>query len=595
MVLLPRRMRAQMALVLAVLVAAPLILLGGLLIHTSQTAVKTTVLRDQRQLVIRVASELGEFIRRPQDLLCSTAAILGTLHADSWKQETALVELALNQEIFGHISSIDLSGKEIVTSDLGTPLTDRSSDPAFQSALRGDFYMSNIGFSNDHAPYVTMAVPVKSLGRIVGVLSAEVHLRGFWDIVDAIHIGKTGRAYVVSKDGILVADEDKKRVMGNENLSNEEVVQAVLDGKTGSVDSTDASGHRWLKAYAPIQNLGWGVVVRQSADEAYSFLHLMKVEAWALIVLSLSIAILISAVLARMLVSPIQLLGKKMGRVAQGDFEQHLAVERKDEIGDLQGAFNQMTEKLKKARESEKLAVIGRAAAAITHELKNSLVMVSTFIGLLPKRHTDQEFLKKFSTVLPQELESWKNMLNEISDFSRKSGFELSEIRMSEFVSDFIFLIGQKLTQHGVRLEFEETKDLPVVRANAQKLKQALLNLVINAIDAMPDGGTLKFSTAERSGGLEITISDTGKGIPTGRLQTIFEPFFSTKANGLGLGLAVCREIIEQHGGQLSVESQEGAGTAFFVRLPLPDRHLPAGEAGAGVPAQSRLVLPQWK
>ncbi len=560
-----------MLVVLAWFVAVPLMLLGWLLVNESQVAVKTSVLRDQQQLVIRAASELREFIQRPQDLLKSTAAILGTIHADRWKQETALVELALNQEIFGRISSLDLAGKERVTSELGTPLRNFSSDPAFQAASRGNFYMSNIYFSADYMPYVMMAVPINRLGKRAGVLEAEVRLRGFWNIVDAIRIGKTGRAYVVSKEGILVADEDKKKVLVHEDLSKEEVVKAVLAGKTGTTESKDSADREWLKAYAPIEGLGWGMIVKQSSDEAFSFLHRMKVESWILIVLGLGIAVFISVVLARMLVNPIQILASKMGRVAQGDLDQHILSVRKDEIGNLMTAFNQMTEQLKKARESEKLAVIGKAAAAITHELKNSLVMVSTFIGLLPKRHDDQEFLKKFSAVLPQELENWKNMLNEISDFSRKSGFELSEIRMEEFISDFIFLVEQKLLQHRIELELEiqTLKDFPVLRANAQKLKQALINLVMNAIEAMPSGGKIKLSMREQSGRFEIVFSDTGQGIPTSRLKTIFEPFYSTKTNGLGLGLAVCREIIEQHGGSLSAESREGAGATFRVRLPL--------------------------
>ena len=564
---LPRRMWAQMALALAALVAVPLMLLGWLLIGTSQTAVKTSVLRDQEQLVIRVASELGEFIRRPQDLLKSTAAILGTLHADAWKQETALVELALNQEIFGRLSTLDLAGKEAVTSDLGTPLQDLSSQASFHSAARGNFYMSTIYFSADHAPYVIMAVPVKHLGKITGILRAEIRLRGFWNIVDAIRIGRTGRAYVVSGDGLLVADEDKKKVLANVDLSKEEAVKAVLEGKTGSMEGADG----WLKAYAPIEGLGWGVVVKQSGDEAYSFLHLMMVESWVLIVLGLGLAVFLGAFLARMLVSPIQILGLKMGRVAQGDLDQHIPVQGKDEIGNLMSAFNQMTEKLKRARQSEKLAVIGKAAAAITHELKNSLVIVSTFIGLLPQRHGDKEFLQKFSTVLPQELESWKNMLNEISDFSRKSGFELTELRMDVFMPDLFFLAEEKLVQHGIRLDREGVRDLPVIRGNAQKLKQALHNLVLNAVEAMPQGGKMKIWAERRGTVLEIGVRDSGKGIPADKLQSIFEPFYSTKTNGLGLGLAVCREIIEQHGGSLSVDSLEGAGTTFYVRLPLPE------------------------
>jgi two-component system NtrC family sensor kinase len=584
---LPRRMRSQMALALAALVAVPLMLLGWLLIGESQQAVKTSVLRDQQQLVLRVASELGEFIQRPQDLLRSTAAILGVLRAGLWKQETALVELALNQEIFGRISSLDLSGKEIVTSELGTPLKDRSSDPAFQNAVEGNFYMSGIGFSKDHTPYVTMAVPVRHLGKIVAVLAAEVRLRGFWDIVDSIRVGETGKAYVVSGNGILVAGEDKKKVLANENLMEEEAVKAALAGKAGSLESTSTDGRAWLKAYASIPGLGWAVIVKQSADEAYSFLRLMKIEAWILIVLSIGLAVLLSAFLAHLLVSPIQLLAGKMGRVAQGDFDQRLALHRKDEIGDLMSAFNQMTEQLKKARESEKLAVIGKAAAAITHELKNSLVMVSTFIGLLPHRHADHEFLKKFSTVLPQELENWKNMLEEISDYSRKSGFELSEVRLDNFIQDFVFLVEQKLLQHGVRLEYEGTRHFPAVRANAPKLKQALLNLVMNAVEAMPGGGKIKLWVRDCSPEIEIGIQDTGQGIPADRFHSIFEPFYTTKVNGLGLGLAVCREIIEQHGGRLSLESRQGAGTTFYVHLPLPGRQ-------AGVPARESSVVSKW-
>src|SRR3989338_9956462 len=107
----------------------------------------------------------------------------------------------------------------------------------------------------------------------------------------------------------------------------------------------------------------------------------------------------------------------------------------------------------------------------------------------------------------------------------------------------------------------------------------------MNAVEAMPDGGTLKLSMGERSGGFDIVLADTGKGIPAGRLQTIFEPFYSTKTNGLGLGLAVCREIVEQHGGSLSVESREGSGSTFFVRLPLPGRQ-------AGAPMQNLMAQP---
>lgn len=570
-------MSAQMAIVLAFLVTLPLIILGYLLIYSSQTAVRTSVLRDEEQLAIRTAGELRQFIKRPQDLLSSTAVILGKLHTDIWKQETILVELALTDEIFGRITSLDMNGKEQATSELGTMLRDRSAETVFKSAVQNKFYMSDIYISENHTPYATMSVPIRSLGKITGVLAAEVNLRGFWRIVDDIHIGKTGRAYVVSKQGLLIADQDKKRVLANENLSNNEVVRTVLAGHTGSVEFTDPAGKKWLKAYAPIEELGWGVVVKQSADEAYSFLHIMKTESRILIAFSLFITLLISMILARMLVQPIKLLAQKMRLVAAGDLDQHLRAERNDEIGNLMNAFNQMTEKLKKARESEKLATIGTAATAIAHELKNSLVMAGTFIGLLPQRYTDKEFLKRFSTVVPGELENWKNMLQDISDFSRRSGFELSAFDLNDFMQNFVPLIEQRLTQRNIQLEVDVPSNLPVIKANGQKLKQVLINLVTNALEAMPEGGILKISvrTLNRNTGsvpseeIEIKIQDNGKGISPNQLEQVFKPFYTTKTNGLGLGLAICREIMEQHGGKLELESKINVGTVFAVRLPV--------------------------
>ena len=572
---MPRKMWEQMAIVLAFLVTIPMILLGYLLIVSSQTAVKTSVLRGHEQLAIRAAGQLEEFVKRPRELLITASSILGTLHADVWRQETVLTELALDEEIFGRVSSLDLAGKERVTSEFGTALKDRSEEPAFKAALNGVFTMSDIYISEDHTPYATMSVPVRQLGKITGVLVAEVNLRSFWKIVDSIHIGKTGRAYVVSKHGVLIADEDKKRVLANENVSNNNVVREVLQGRTGSVEFTEPSGRTWLNAYTPIEKLGWGVIIKQSADEAYSFLHLMKVESWILIVLSLIITLIVSMVLAKLMVKPIKLLSERMGRVAVGDLDQHLTVERNDEIGHLMDVFNQMTGRLKTARESEKLATIGKAAAAIAHELKNSLVLAGTYIGLLPKRHADKEFLEKFSRVLPEELESWRNMLQDISDYSRKSAFELSLIDLNALIVDFTFLTEQRLSQNRIRLELDMSAHLPMVYGNRQKLKQVLMNLVMNAMDAMPDGGVLYITArlsrnpSDRLQPLEIIVRDTGSGIPKSRLQAVFEPFHTTKVSGLGLGLTICREIVEIHGGTLKVESQVDYGTAFTIVLPV--------------------------
>lgn len=563
----------QLAAVMAVLVTVPLMTLGYSLIRTSQAAVKTSVLRDHEQLAIRAASEVGEFVKRPRNLLEVTASILGAIDADVWKQETVLVELALHEDIFGRISSVSLEGRELAASEIGTPLKDRSSEPLFQKAAGGVFAMSDIYFSKDDLPYAVMGVPVRRMGETAGVLMADVNLRGFWNIVDNIRIGRTGRAGVVSDKGILIAHEDKKKVLEREDLSDRPGVQAVLQGKAGAEESPDREGKNWLMAYVPIPDLGWGLAIRQSAEEAYAFSYWMKVLSWVLIFMSVGMAMAISFLLARLLVKPIQLLIEKTKRVAEGDFDQTLPVERGDEIGNLLRAFNDMTAKLKEARQAEKMAAIGKAAAAITHELKNSVTMAAALISLLPKRRDDGEFMERFAKVVPQELENWKDLLQSISDFSRQAKFPLSPVEVGPFLEDFRLLVEERLVQRKVQLEWKAEGRLPVIEGNPAKLRQVLLNLVLNAAEAMPEGGMVKVAAGcvQADGGrsLEIRIEDTGKGIPPDHLAAIFEPFYTTKHNGLGLGLAICRGIVDQHGGRIRVDSKVGRGTTFVLQFPV--------------------------
>ena len=267
---------------------------------------------------------------------------------------------------------------------------------------------------------------------------------------------------------------------------------------------------------------------------------------------------------------PIHILIEKTKLVAAGDFNQTIETNRRDEMGDMVQAFNQMTADLKKARESERLTAIGKAATAIAHELKNSLIMASTYIGLLPKRREDKEFVKQASEILPQELDSWKAMLQEISDFSRGSRFELESLDVKPFMENLISFIRHRLEEHRVDLKVRITEPLPRIQANAQKLKQLIVNLIINALNAMPGGGSLELECyLQNSEGSQVCIrlKDSGKGIPEEKMRNLFEPFGSLRA-GSGLGLAICRQIAEQHGGRIHAESEMGKGTSFTVVIP---------------------------
>ena len=568
----------QMLIVLVLIVTIPLSVLGVLLIKTSQEAIKASVLRGRQELAIRAASEVGLFIQQPKDLLISTASILGVVPVEAWKHEAVLVELALNNPIFSRISSIDKNGVELATSELGSELKNRAYEPAFINAMAGEFYMSDVYIDDNYTPYMKLAVPIKRLGEQLGVLLAEVNLRGMWDIVDRIQLGKTGVAYVVSGEGILIAHPDKKKVVANEKIAFPRIIGTASNKRTGSIEYLNKDKQKQISSFATVPGSGWIVIVNQAANEAFAYSWIMKTQSWILIIISEIVAIIVSILIARALVRPIKALAESTKQIAQGKLDEYIPVKKKDELGQLVRSFNYMIKKLKEAKAAERLAVVGKAAAAIVHELKNSLVMVNTFVGLFPKKHKDKKFVERFSRIIPQEIERWKIMLQDLSDFSRGAKIDLpfSEIDVSLLIKDIHCLIEERASQSNIKLEVNIESDLPRIQGNDQKLKQVLMNLITNALDAMPDGGSLILSAMAvdkadkaKARHLEIRVRDTGAGISAESFEKIFDPFYTTKADGMGLGLAISRNIVQQHGGDIEISSDPGQGTSFIVRLPV--------------------------
>ena len=238
-------------------------------------------------------------------------------------------------------------------------------------------------------------------------------------------------------------------------------------------------------------------------------------------------------------------------------------------------SFNRMTHKLCKAQKDEKLSIIGKASTAIAHELKNSLQLIDTFIKLLPERQGDKQFIKEFSETIPKELDSWNTSLKNMMTFSRNSRFPINEIDVNEVMRGIISLTRLKAGQLNIQLEVNLGGNLPLIMGNEEKLKQVLLNVITNALEATPYDGQISLSTKfsndfnPRSfGSVEIEIMNTGEGIERDELNKIFEPFYTTKNGGLGLGLSIVKRVADCHGGKIEVESEVNKGTSFLVHFP---------------------------
>jgi signal transduction histidine kinase/HAMP domain-containing protein len=217
----------------------------------------------------------------------------------------------------------------------------------------------------------------------------------------------------------------------------------------------------------------------------------------------------------------------------------------------------------------ERLASLGRLSAGIAHEIRNPLTGVSLLLDELHDRLLHQPGDQALIHRSLQEIERLEALVGELLNFASLPQTRLKPGDVRETLRDTLFLVRKQCQRAGVELVEEMAADLPPVPLDRDKLKQAFLNLMTNALEAMPHGGVLKVGVQAQAEGVRVAIEDTGDGIPSDRLALIFEPFYTSKSAGTGLGLSITHNIISDHGGRIEVKSRPGEGTAFLLFFPL--------------------------
>ena len=281
---------------------------------------------------------------------------------------------------------------------------------------------------------------------------------------------------------------------------------------------------------------------------------------------------------------PMDRMVATLRRVAtEGDLDARMEMERADEFGALAGGFNQMMDRLKQMqseleahhqREMEQsghLVAVGEMVGVISHELRNPLAGIRSAIQVLVSQAEEggnREVLKHLDAAT-QRLDS---MLGSTLDLLRPNRMVVEFTDLNEALEQALFFI-QRDRRRGVELKMELTPDLPLIHIDCEQIQQVFLNLALNALQAMGQEGVLTITTAEVAGthgrALAVRFADTGPGIAPERHAQIFEPLFTTRTDGTGLGLSTSKRIVERHGGTLTVESEVGVGSTFTVTLPL--------------------------
>ena len=283
---------------------------------------------------------------------------------------------------------------------------------------------------------------------------------------------------------------------------------------------------------------------------------------------------LVGYLIARTITAPVEDLVEVTEKVSTGDLRQRATIRSRDEIGTLADSFNDMVEKLEvfeqRLLESEKLATAGQMAAGLAHEIRNPLTSIKMLGQVLQGRIKNQAEDEKTLNALIKEIGRLDRIIQEFINRAMPGELRITEGDINREVTEVITVAEESFTAQDIVVRHSLSDDIPSIPMDREKTRQVLWNLLLNAKEAMQKGGTLIVSTKMANNQfVEISLEDTGHGVATGEAEQLFQPFFTTKPEGVGLGLTMSRKIVEQHGGELLLENRPQGGMQARVLLPI--------------------------
>ena len=294
-----------------------------------------------------------------------------------------------------------------------------------------------------------------------------------------------------------------------------------------------------------------------------------------------SLGMILIIYLAKRYTYPIQRLALKVRKVAAGDLSVTVPVESSDEIGELAQSFNEMVEQLRERKnleerlhEAEHLSRVGQLAAGIAHEIRNPLNYISLAIDHLKDEincssSAKQAEVEKIAATIKEEVRKANYMVLNFMNYGRPLKLRRADVSYQELIDRALTVLKDKLEEQKVSVRIDIPSDLPPLYCDQELMRNCLFNFITNGAQSMPDGGEITLGASFADGIFRLTFADEGSGIPPEDLEKIFQPYFTTKEAGIGLGLAITERIIREHGGEIVAKSQPGAGTTFTALLPI--------------------------
>ncbi len=440
-------------------------------------------------------------------------------------------------------------------------------------------------------------------GRPMGVLKELIDLTYISELISESKLGETGKLFIVNSQGEIVVSDRLLELLkkGTSRVPYIEKIQ-LQPGYTGIY--ADYMGREVLGSRKWIPTLRCYLIAEQDIKEAFHEINLLVNKAFFIFIISIGFILGISYWVVGTVTDPIKRLSETVASFGDGHFGKTVSTGRADEIGKLVTGFNVMAEKLKKAYaelegrveasnkeleiayqmlkqkqeqliRSEKMAALGQLSAGIAHEIRNPLTSIKIFIQSLEKEIDLDENQEEDFRIIMKEIDRINENITRFLNFARPEEPLFQTINMSALVKNTVNLLAAKLRTSGIHLDISLPDEQPPVEGDPKQLAQVFLNLLLNAVEAMPQGGVLTISSAVKLSPdsqkefLQLTIKDTGHGIPEKDRPYLFDPFFTTKTGGTGLGLSIVYSIVQKHHGRIEVESELGEGSSFILSLPI--------------------------
>ena len=562
------------------LIILSIVITSLILTWTSYGYFHKTINQDYKNIIKSSAGEIGLFMEHAHRGLETLSLAMAATKLDPWQKQMALAAFNHKNSEFMSVSLISAQGKTIASTRWESQ--DFASGPMalFKKALSGQTSVSGVLLTRDRLPFVHIAVPVVMLGQVREILWGELNLKSVWDVLEGITIGRTGHVCIMDLSGRYIAHREIDRVVSAPPTKKPNILKEVRASDIPVRWIEQKNGTRFFCLGSYVSGFDWVIVLHQPMPEIYAYLYRNIYRA----VLITGIVCLISLVLGwwyvNRFMAPIHTLHQQVQRIGQGDLEQKVSIDSKDEIGDLGLAFNDMTDSLKEhirrevenAKElvhAKNLAVLGTTSGKVTHEVGNLLNNVGMILTLLKGEPLSQKGSKALE-VLDKESARVREFIHNFLQFAKMPELRMTKIALDPIIKEVLAVHEPEAEKRQIRFQLNWPPDLPEINADPRLFYQVMNNLINNSMEAMSDSGMIRITGKLREAYLCVALEDTGSGIAPEVLEQMFDPFFTTKGKkGTGLGMSIVKTIVTAHRGTVECQSDPDKGTTVILRFPL--------------------------